>query len=164
MHPMPNLHDSRSRYLASALALAASAVAALFASTAAYAALGAPYASIAADQTQMRASIKISTQAGYSVHALTLPSGTIVREYVAGNGVVFAVAWIGPSQPNLSALLGGYFTDFQNAAKSGRSGRNRLDVERSDLVIQSGGHMRAFFGRAYLVNAVPAGVSTNALR
>jgi hypothetical protein len=147
-----------------AVAIAATTGAALLASAAAHAALGAPYASIAADQTQLRASIKVTAQAGYTVHALTLPSGTIVREYVAANGVVFAVAWNGPSQPNFNTVLGSYFADLKNAASTGRGGRNRLDLERGDLVIQSGGHMRAFFGRAYLVNAVPGGVSPDALR
>jgi hypothetical protein len=143
-------------------ALAAAAL--LLGSPAAHAALGGPYASIAADGTQLRAAIKVTPQAGYEVHALTLPSGTIVREYVSTSGVVFAVAWNGPSQPNLSAILGTYFTDFQSAAKASRGGRNRLDLERPDLVMQSGGHMRAFFGRAYLVAAVPSGLSTDELR
>jgi hypothetical protein len=137
---------------------------ALFTPTPARAALGGPYASIAADSAQLRASIKVTAQSGYEVHALTLPSGTVVREYVTGNGTVFAIAWNGPSQPNLSTLLGTYFADFQNAAKTGHSGRNRLDLARSDLVVQAGGHMRAFFGRAYLVAAVPNGVATDELR
>jgi hypothetical protein len=147
-----------------AAALAASVLTTVLLSAPAHAALGAPFASIAADQTRLRASIKVSSEAAYDVHALTLPSGTVVREYVAANGVVFAIAWHGPSQPDLSTVLGTYFADFQNAARAGRSGRNRLDLERGDLVIQTGGHMRAFFGRAYLVNAVPGGVSPDALR
>ena len=113
---------------------------------------------------QLRASIKVTAQAGYTVHALTLPSGTVVREYVAANGLVFAVAWNGPSQPNFNTVLGSYFADLKNAASTAHGGRNRLDLERGDLVIQSGGHMRAFFGRAYLVGAVPGGVSPDALR
>lgn len=148
----------------STVAVALAATVALFASAAAQAGLGAPYASIAADQAQLRASTKVTVQAGYTVHALTLPSGTVVREYVAANGVVFAVAWNGPSQPNFNTVLGNYFADLQSAARAGHGGRNRLDLERSDLVIQSGGHMRAFFGRAYLVDAVPSGVSPDALR
>lgn len=161
---MPKHRVSVPHHLIAPLALAASVATTLLLPAPAHAALGAPFASIAADQARMRASIKMSSQAAYNVHALTLPSGTIVREYVGANGVVFAVAWNGPSQPALSTVLGTYFADFQNAARAGRSGRNRLDLERSDLVIQSGGHMRAFYGRAYLANAVPDGVSPDALR
>lgn len=128
------------------------------------AALGAPYASIQADQTESRASLKVTAHANYEVHELTLPSGTLVREYVTPSGVVFAVAWNGPSKPNLSQLLGPYFADLNAAAQNNRGGHNHLDLTRSDLVIQAGGHMRALFGRAYLVAAVPAGVSSDALR
>jgi hypothetical protein len=128
------------------------------------AALGAPYTSIEADQTEMRASLKKTPHAGYEVHELTLPSGTLVREYVTTSGNVFAVAWNGPSKPNLSQLLGPYFADLNAAARTGRGGHNHLDLSRSDLVIQAGGHMRAFSGRAYLVAAVPAGVSSDELR
>jgi hypothetical protein len=131
---------------------------------AAKAALGAPYASIQADQEESHASLKVTPHTNYEVHELTLPSGTLVREYVTPAGVVFAVAWNGPSKPNLSQLLGPYFADLSTAAQNGRGGHNHLDLTRSDLVIQAGGHMRAFSGRAYLVAAVPAGVSSDDLR
>jgi hypothetical protein len=130
----------------------------------AQAALGAPYASIQADQTELHASLKVTPRATYEVHELTLPSGTLVREYVTTSGVVFAVAWNGPSKPNLSQLLGPYFADLNAAAQTSRGGHNHLDLTRSDLVIQAGGHMRAFSGRAYLVAAIPAGVSGDELR
>lgn len=131
---------------------------------AAKAALGAPYASIQADQEESHASLKVLAHTNYQVHELALPSGTLVREYVTTSGIVFAVAWNGPSKPNLSQLLGPYFADLSAAAQSGRGGHNHLDLTRSDLVIQAGGHMRAFSGRAYLVAAVPAGVSSDELR
>jgi hypothetical protein len=128
------------------------------------AALGSPYASIEADQTALRASLKVTPHSSFEVHELTLPSGTLVREYVTTSGIVFAVAWNGSSKPNLSQLLGPYFADLSTAAQTSRGGHNRLYLSRSDLVIQAGGHMRAFFGRAYLVAAVPAGVATDELR
>ena len=51
-----------------------------------------------------------------------------------------------------------------SVTKTAPGGRNHLNLSRSDLVIQAGGHMRAFFGRAYLVDAIPAGVSSDELR
>ncbi|MGA2778076.1 MAG: DUF2844 domain-containing protein [Steroidobacteraceae bacterium] len=128
------------------------------------AALGGPYASIAADQTHMRASIKVTAQNAYEVHELTLPSGTVVREYVSSSGVVFAVAWNGPSLPDLRQMLGPYFADFTSEAQLRRGGLNHMNLNRSDLSIQSGGHMRAFVGRAVLPQAVPSGVSNSELR
>jgi len=162
----PLTHAASSRLGGSGMILALSiglAAAALLPKPA-LAALGAPYVSIEADQTALHASLKVTPHSSYEVHELTLPSGTLVREYVTTAGIVFAVAWNGASKPNLSQFLGPYFSDLNAAAQTSRGGHNRLDLSRSDLVIQAGGHMRAFFGRAYLVAAVPAGVSTDELR
>jgi len=152
-----------SRFRAAAFA-ALAGCGALAASGAAQAALGGPYASIGADQAQLRASIKVTAHSAYELHELTLPSGTTLREYVAASGIVFAVAWTGPSLPDLRQTLGMYFADYTSAVQSRRGGRNHLSLKRSDLSIEAGGHMRAFFGRAVLVQAVPAGVSSNELR
>jgi hypothetical protein len=131
---------------------------------AAHASLGEPYASIAADQSRMSASLKVTARTGYEVHEMTLPSGTAVREYVTGNGIVFAVAWSGPYLPDLRQTLGKYFADYSAEAQSKRGGHDHLVLNRSDLVIQSNGHMRSFAGRAYLIASVPAGVSVDELR
>lgn len=131
---------------------------------AAQAGLGAAYSSIAADQAQMHASVKVTERAGYEVHELALPTGTTVREYVTGAGIVFAVAWNGPSMPNLRQMLGPYYADFKAAAQATPGSRNHLNLSRSDLKIQAGGHMRAFFGRAVLVGSVPTGVSSDELQ
>ena len=131
---------------------------------AAHATLGEPYASIAADQSRMSASLKVTARAGYEVHEMTLPSGTALREYVTGNGLVFAVTWSGPYLPDLRQTLGKYFADYSAEAQSKRGGHNHLLLDRSDLVIQSNGHMRSFNGRAYLVASVPAGVSVDELQ
>lgn len=149
------------RRLAPVIALAATAPLWV---TAAQAALGAPYASIASDQATLAASIKATPRAGYTVHELALPSGTLVREFSNANGTVFAVAWNGPAKPNLNQLLGSYFSDFVKTAQTTPGGRNHVNLSRSDLVIQAGGHMRAFFGRAYLVGSIPDGVSSDDLR
>lgn len=97
----------------------------------------------------------------YTRHQTQLESGTTVHEYVRADGVVFAVAWRGPVLPDLSALLGGYFTAFKSetdqARQSGRRG-SPVRIERADLVVRSNGRMRNFFGHAYAPELVPAGV------
>jgi hypothetical protein len=93
-----------------------------------------------------------------------MPSGTLVREFVATNGTVFAVAWNGPTVPNLRQTLGQYFNNFVAAAQAKHVGHRHLQIQQSDLVLQASGHMRAFSGRAYLPQAVPAGVSIEDLR
>jgi hypothetical protein len=131
---------------------------------AAHAALGAPYASIATDQARLKASIKVTPRSSYEVHELTLASGTSVREYVTNGGAVFAVAWNGPTMPNLRQTLGDYFANYTAAASAAHGGHNHLTVRQDGLVIQAGGHMRAFTGRAYLPQFIPAGVSIDELR
>ncbi len=158
------MDTSRRSIRSPAAAIAAMVCALVLCAPAAHGALGAPYASVGADQAKMKASVEVTPAAAYQIHTLTLPSGTVVREYVSAAGDVFAVAWSGPFMPDLRQTLGGYFSDYVTAAQSKFGGHNHLSVSTPTLVIQSSGHMRAFSGRAYLVQAVPAGVSPDELR
>ena len=132
-------------------------------SFAAHATLGQNVSTIDADQSRLRAvTHTATTQSAYSVHLMTLPSGTLVREYVARNGIVFGVAWEGPTLPDLKSMLGTSF-DAYVAATTTRRG-TPLAVSSSDLVVYSGGHLRAFSGHAYLPQAVPAGVDAGVIQ
>jgi hypothetical protein len=128
------------------------------------AALGEPEASVQADAAQLKGTVQVTAHASYRVHEIQLPSGTLLREYVGSDGKVFAIAWNGPAIPNLRQTLGLYFDNYVTAAKANRSGHHHLQIQQSDLVVQSSGHMRAFSGRAYLPPAVPGGVSVGDLR
>jgi hypothetical protein len=103
----------------------------------------------------------------YTVQETTLEGGTLVREYVDGRGQVFAVSWNGPFMPDLRTLLGAHFaalTDDQHDRSQGHGrGRGPLRIKQQDLVIESGGHMRAWTGRAWLSSALPAGVSAEVI-
>ena len=96
---------------------------------------------------------------GYSVQEIKTADGTVVREYVSAEGKVFGVAWNGPIMPDLKQLFGDHFPTFQSEAQARGSARGPLRINRPDLVIQSGGHMRAFSGRAYLPQLLPAGAT-----
>jgi hypothetical protein len=123
------------------------------------AALGQDSSTVERDVTQLRAQRSIAQSSAFSVHELQLPGGTRVREYLTAAQQVFAVTWSGPSIPDLQQLLGTYFPRFeQSAARATGRGRQAIRVQESDLVIQSGGHSRAFFGMAYLPKSVPTGV------
>jgi hypothetical protein len=128
------------------------------------AALGEREASVETDVAMMRGSSKVADSANYRAHEIQLPSGTVVHEFTAGDGKVFAVSWNGPAMPNLRQTLGRYFDDYVAAAKTNRSGRHHLAIHRGDLVVQAGGHMRAFSGIAYLPQAIPSGVSIGELQ
>jgi hypothetical protein len=128
------------------------------------AALGEPEATIAAETRQFRGSIKATQFANYRVHEIALPSGTILREFAAPAGTVFAIAWRGPVLPDLRQALGQYFDVYVTAAQARRGGsHHHFEVRQDAFVMQSSGHMRAFSGRAYLPTALPAGVSLDEL-
>jgi hypothetical protein len=100
----------------------------------------------------------------YTVHEIQTPEGTAVREYLSQGGKVFAVAWNGPQMPDLKQLFGNYYVTVQDAAKSRRTGHGPLHVELPELVVQSGGHMRSFFGRAYLPLMLPNNVHVDEIK
>jgi len=63
----------------------------------AFAALGGDAASVDTDAAKMKGQARATAVAGYTVKEITLPSGTLVREYVSAEGKVFAVTWSGIS-------------------------------------------------------------------
>jgi hypothetical protein len=139
--------------------LAGGLLAAAFIPSIATAALGEVEASVQADLAQLHGSIRLAEHGNYRVHEIQLPSGTVVREFAGLDGTVFAVAWSGPTVPNLRQTLGRYFDNYVTAAQSNRLGHHQLQINQSDLVVHASGHMRAFSGVAYLPPAVPSGVT-----
>ena len=139
------------------------AAASFLAAPGAQAALGQRVESVATDATRLTAIAHASiVQGPYTVHTIALPSGTVVREYAGADGIVFGVAWEGPTLPDLKTTLGTAFDRF--AAASPTRGGSPLAVSADDLVVYSGGHLRAFSGRAYLPHALPAGVDADVVR
>ncbi|HZF16686.1 MAG TPA: DUF2844 domain-containing protein [Steroidobacteraceae bacterium] len=130
----------------------------------ALAALGANAASIDGDRVQLKAKLSSFAQPSYSVHLLELPGGSVVREYADGAGLVFAVTWSGPFKPDLRQTLGDYFARYLSAERKAGSGRAQLSIVQPDLVIESGGRLRSFSGRAYLPGAIPTEVALADLR
>lgn len=128
---------------------------------AAHASLGGDSASIEADRVHMQvdhaARQTPSSNGNYTIHETTLPTGTIVRQYVSTAGVVFAVTWSGPFKPDLRQLMGPHF-DTMIARQAGQvnAGHRFVSQHEADLVVESGGHPRSFVGRAYLPSALPA--------
>jgi hypothetical protein len=124
----------------------------------ALAALGGDALSVDADVASMKGQARSSAAAGYTECRITLPSGTVVNEYVSSEGKVFAVAWKGAVMPDLNQTLGTYFPQYQAAvALTAHSGHNHLVVRQQDLVVLTGGHMRAWVGKAYLMSLLPPG-------
>jgi hypothetical protein len=137
----------------------------------AWAVLGGDVASVQADQLHMQGSLRTTVRASYTVHEIQNSGGIVVREYVSSAGTsagkVFAIAWQGPWPPDMRQLLGNYFDPYIQAAKAqnaARVGRRPLMIEQPGFVVEMGGHPRSFFGRAYLPDQLPSGVSAEAIR
>ena len=127
----------------------------------AWASLGGDAASIQADQVHLQGTRTTKPAESYTVHEIQSATGTVVREYVSPEGKVFAIAWHGPWLPDLRQLLGGYFEQYRAALQSRSSTRmvrKPVVIDQPGLVVQIGGHMRAFAGRAYVPGMLPSGV------
>jgi hypothetical protein len=133
-------------------------------STPCLAALGGSKISIQADQLHMKGSLRVKAQENYSVHEIQSFGGTVVREYATTDGVVFGVTWRGPAIPDLRQLLGPRFTEYVESAKTQRGEHGHLRVDDPGLVVHSSGHMRAFFGRAYIPQLLPPNVNIDEIQ
>ena len=133
-------------------------------SSPAWAVLGQSVASVAADQQRLRGELRSRAGDGYDVHEIVTGDGTLVREYVSPVGQVFGIAWQGPTRPDLGPLLGEFFAAFQKASRTGARRRGPLVVRTDELVVEMGGHMRAFHGRAYLPLRLPGAVAQTVVR
>ncbi len=129
-----------------------------------------------ASGSMVAVSRSVDQRGNYAIRTTLLGSGTRITEYVAVSTrakadsasstepVVFALAWSGPFLPDLKVLLGAHFDSL--AAESGtrsRAGQSGITVNQPEVVIRSGGRMRAFAGRAWLPTALPPGFDVHDL-
>jgi hypothetical protein len=129
--------------------------------------LGGDVTTVAADRQQMQGTQRIVRLAeNYAVHQYEAQTGTEVREYVSPAGKVFGVAWRGAVIPDLRQLLGSYYPQYERAVSATSTVRHRgpLLIQEPGLVVQSGGHMRAYSGWAYAPELLPAGVRAEEVR
>lgn len=132
------------------------------------AALGGDAASVDADRVRMQGALmRIVRSDTYALHEMRSASGTMVREYVSTSGTVFAVVWQGPWLPDLRQVLGTHFDQYRTAmrtARHARKARGAVLIDGPDLVVQTSGHPRSFFGRVYVPALMPQGVQVESLR
>jgi Protein of unknown function (DUF2844) len=128
---------------------------------AAAAELGGNVGSMQNEASQLRATQRATLGNGYTVHELQTDNGITIREYASGAGKIFAISWSGPSLPDLTQLLGTYFPAFRQAARARHAAgiRGPVAIAQDDLVVQSGGRMRAYQGRAWVPSLLPPQVT-----
>ena len=132
----------------------------------AQAALGGKLSSVDADRAQFNARMISREAPNYTVHEMSLGTGTVTREYTLSDGTVFAVSWRGPVRPNLKQLFGDYYDRFQadNTARPRFRLHRPMVSDHLDFQARTGGHSGAFWGYAILPQSVPAGFSGQALQ
>ena len=126
--------------------------------------LGGTVDSVKADQEAMKGTLQVTSLSGYQIHEIQSLQGVKVREYVSPNGTVFGVAWQGPWTPDLRQLLGQYFDQYVKAAQSKKTARGPISIQLPGLVVESGGHPRAFVGRAFVPQMIPEGVTADVIK
>ena len=132
----------------------------------AHAGLGGDAASVLSDAAELQGVVQSASRPLYDVQEINADPGMRVREFLNRDGIVFAVSWAGPAMPDLQRLLGAHFPAYTAAlAALTHPGLHRtVRVSATGLVVESGGHLRAYSGRAYLPALIPAGVSGADLR
>ncbi len=148
------------------LRLAAVFAVSLGCSLPALASLGGDLNSVAADRAHMNASVNVTPSGEYDIHEMQSPGGTVVAEYVSSAGKVFAVAWHGQFPPQMQQILGAYFPQYTAAlqAQAKHYGHRPLNIQTPGFVLQTGGHMRAYFGRAYIPDMLPQSIKADEIK
>jgi Protein of unknown function (DUF2844) len=148
-----------------ALLFAAFGMSSLWTGTA-RAALGSDAASVMADGARMHVDVHSEVRLQYEVLTFSSAAGISVREHLNRDGIVFAVNWRGPVPADLQQLLGAHFATYAAAvAAVANPGIHRsLRLESSGLIVELGGHLRAYSGRAYLAALIPSGLTADEIR
>jgi hypothetical protein len=132
--------------------------------------LGADAGSVESDVTAMHGAMSqptadVQPQSGsYNVKTFVTGTGTTVHEYSSSSGTVFAVSWKGHRPPDLSVLLGSYYTEYSSASALQSNGSlHHATVTTPNTIVTMGGHMGQSAGRAYVPSLVPSGVNAKAV-
>ena len=89
-----------------------------------------------------------------------------IREYASSSGIVFGIAWIGLTHPDLTPLLGSYASEHKKALSQVRRqhGSKHVKVKSENVVVEKWGHMRKLQGRAYVPDLIPEGVNIDEIK
>jgi hypothetical protein len=112
-------------------------------------------------QALLSATQKVRETAFYSIYE-TKSEGYTLKEFVSKEGIVFGLAWKGQQPPDLNSLLGKTQRQaYQKTLKQNPRPRGRYlsSIRTGDIVVETGGHMRAVGGRAYLTSKIPQEIS-----
>lgn len=125
------------------------------------------YAKVTASNDNLKISAKTSSLgATYSVRETTDDLRKL-KEFVTGDGVIFAISWEGVGAPNFSEIFGKYYDDFKKERDSSlrqRKNRKALSLKTSDIVVNSFGQGAFMSGSAYVTSLFPPGLAPEDLK
>jgi Protein of unknown function (DUF2844) len=127
----------------------------------ALAGLGGDASSVEADRASLKGTVRVTSSSSFAVHEITTSDGLKVQEFLNSGGKVFAVSWRGAGIPDLKQMLGSYYGEFAQAASAPHYNHHHLNVETANVVVQSSGHTRSFFGRAWVPALLPQNFSVS---
>ena len=133
--------------------------------TSALGALGEQEDSVERDRQVLKGTRVTLENDAFTVHQITT-GGTILKEYVSHQGVIFGVSWRGRVHPDLSIILGSYYSEYQNTLEAlpKKKGRVPPVFKTSSFHIEKAGHMGDLTGRAFVSNLIPAGLTDGVVR
>ncbi len=116
--------------------------------------------SVKRDQLTFRGNRHSTVKDTFTIHEISL-SGRLIKEYVNRDGIVFAVAWRGISQPDLAVLFGSYYQEYlSETSRQNQNQRNSLRMTKTkNVTVERHGHMRDIRGKAYLSRLLPANIT-----
>ncbi len=136
----------------------------------AHARLGGPIADVAKEGTPLPQTLRQTLRAGAAsasaaagtavavqTQTVQTDTGVTVTQYADASGTVFALTWSGPVMPDLQQFFGDYFAQFRAAPAPAAPSLNARSVHGADLRVRIGGHMRAFYGVAWVPSLLPSG-------
>ena len=126
--------------------------------------LGGDVSSVSRDVSALGATHVVTPKLGFQLHESRTVQGTVVRQYVAASGKVFAVTWNGRQSLNTSALLGHYASRYLAAARAPHSGHHVLTIHAADFELTVMRTPRGWLGYALLPDPLPQGVTREMLR
>jgi hypothetical protein len=137
----------------------------LCAAGAAQAGLGERVESVPRDHAALRgAALKVTPMANYDLHEITTANGDRVREYVSGDGTVFATTWSGHSMPDLKVVLATHYAEYVAGAQAHRAGHHVFSMDTDGLALRVVKLPRGLAGSARVPALVPAGMSVQDIR
>jgi hypothetical protein len=132
--------------------------------------LGGDASSVDADAAALRGKIstpkpqELNQTTSYNVKSFVTGDGTSVREYFALSGPVFGVVWQGRRPPDLSVLLGPYYSEYVAAWQNqDHISLHHAVIQGPNSIVILNGRMGNLMGHAYVPNLAPTGVDARSV-